>query len=120
MGKRRASVTAAASAKKKRPGKSASGPSKMPKKAVMTIEQKIEVLDRLNGGETCSAVGRSLEINESSVRYIRDNSAKIRAAYADPTFVKGSKTEEVFVCEDGSCVSDLISQTAPKFQASSG
>ena len=77
---------------KKRPCDSATGSAKKRSKSVMTIEEKIKLLDRLDNGESAASVGRSLGINESTVRYIRKNAEKIRGAYANPLFTKGTKT----------------------------
>ena len=77
---------------KKRPGDKATGSAKKRSKSVMTIEEKVKLCDRLDNGESAASVGRSLGINESTVRYIRKNAAKIRSAYANPLFTKGTKS----------------------------
>jgi DNA-binding NarL/FixJ family response regulator len=40
-------------------------------KKVMTLKQKINVLHKLECGESVASVGRHLHINESSVRTIK-------------------------------------------------
>ncbi|KAL1283705.1 Tigger transposable element-derived protein 1 [Trichinella pseudospiralis] len=64
----------------KRTSASASG--KKRQKKVMNIEQKVRLLDELNGGMSFAAVGRMFGINESTARYIHKNEKAIRAAFA--------------------------------------
>ncbi|XP_070597570.1 tigger transposable element derived 5-like [Erythrolamprus reginae] len=45
---------------------------------ILTIKEKIDILDMLKGGRSYADVGRQYGINESSVRTIRDNEKKIR------------------------------------------
>ncbi|KRY51622.1 Tigger transposable element-derived protein 1, partial [Trichinella britovi] len=51
------------------------------RKNVMNIEQKVKLLDKLNGGMSFAAAGRMFGINESTVRYINKNEKAIRAAF---------------------------------------
>uniref|UniRef100_UPI00358EF42B tigger transposable element-derived protein 1-like isoform X1 n=1 Tax=Myxine glutinosa TaxID=7769 RepID=UPI00358EF42B len=51
-------------------------------KKVMYLSQKVELLDRLAGGETAASVGRHYDVNESTVRSIRKNEIAIRASVA--------------------------------------
>ncbi|XP_042229542.1 tigger transposable element-derived protein 1-like isoform X1 [Homarus americanus] len=55
----------------------------------ITLEQKIKVLEALQCGNGASSVGRQFELSESSVRTIKLNEKKIRAAYASPDVAKG-------------------------------
>ncbi|XP_070605089.1 tigger transposable element-derived protein 1-like [Erythrolamprus reginae] len=45
---------------------------------ILTIKEKIDILDMLKGGRSYADVGRQYGINESSVRTIRDDEKKIR------------------------------------------
>jgi hypothetical protein len=47
-------------------------------KRVMTLLQKIDVLDRLASGMGASVVGRQFGVNESTVRYIKKKEKQIR------------------------------------------
>uniref|UniRef100_A0A8C4QHC6 HTH CENPB-type domain-containing protein n=1 Tax=Eptatretus burgeri TaxID=7764 RepID=A0A8C4QHC6_EPTBU len=51
-------------------------------KKVMYLSQKVELLDRLAGGETAASVGRHYGVNESTVRSIKKNEVGIRASVA--------------------------------------
>jgi hypothetical protein len=61
---------------------SASCDSEVGKRArkVLSLQSKVELLDRLANGESVASVGRSFEINESTVRTIKQNEVKIRAS----------------------------------------
>jgi len=48
------------------------------KKNVLTLVNKIEILDELKSGETVASLARRYEMNESSVREIRTNEDAIR------------------------------------------
>ena len=45
----------------------------------MQLSEKIKILDRLKTRERASSIGRSFNINESTVRLIKKNEAAIRA-----------------------------------------
>jgi DNA-binding NarL/FixJ family response regulator len=47
------------------------------KRNIMTLGQKIEILDRIHKGEKTAEVARSLNMNESSIRTIK----KMRTKY---------------------------------------
>ena len=47
-------------------------------KRVMTLEEKVEVLNMMREGRSFAEVGRHFAINESTVRYIKKNEAEIR------------------------------------------
>ena len=49
---------------------------------VMTLCEKLELLNRLARGESAASVGRHYRINESTVRYIHKNESHIRASVA--------------------------------------
>ncbi|XP_066965670.1 tigger transposable element-derived protein 1-like [Macrobrachium rosenbergii] len=55
-------------------------PSSLPKKQrkVMTIEEKVQVLDMLKSGQTASSIGRQLGLNESSECSIKKKEVEIR------------------------------------------
>ncbi|KAG7153252.1 Tigger transposable element-derived protein 1-like 93, partial [Homarus americanus] len=54
----------------------------------ITLEQKIKVLEALQRGNGASSVGRQFGLSESSVRTIKLNNKKIRAAYVSPVVAK--------------------------------
>ncbi|KAK3878580.1 hypothetical protein Pcinc_016793 [Petrolisthes cinctipes] len=73
----------------KRPANSVlSGPSPKVQRKGITIEEKIKVLVALSKGNGASSVGRQFGLSESSVRTIKKNEEKIRAAYASPDISK--------------------------------
>ena len=45
---------------------------------VLSLAEKVKILDKLGSGESASSVGRHYGINESTVRYIRKAEARIR------------------------------------------
>uniref|UniRef100_A0A3B3IPJ2 HTH psq-type domain-containing protein n=1 Tax=Oryzias latipes TaxID=8090 RepID=A0A3B3IPJ2_ORYLA len=67
----------------KRPASSpASGNEPKRQKKVLTLHEKIELLDKLMGGKSYSAVGRHYGLNESTVRYIKKNEKEVRSSVA--------------------------------------
>ncbi|XP_064092986.1 tigger transposable element-derived protein 1-like isoform X2 [Macrobrachium nipponense] len=52
---------------------------KRPRK-VMTLQEKVELLEMLKDGKSCAAVGRHYGINESTVRHIKKKEVGIRKA----------------------------------------
>ncbi|XP_070592166.1 tigger transposable element-derived protein 1-like isoform X2 [Erythrolamprus reginae] len=61
----------------KRCARSAGGDAKKTRR-ILTIKEKIDILDMLKEGRSYADVGRQYGINESSVRTIRDDEKKIR------------------------------------------
>uniref|UniRef100_A0ABD2X0P4 HTH CENPB-type domain-containing protein n=1 Tax=Trichogramma kaykai TaxID=54128 RepID=A0ABD2X0P4_9HYME len=61
---------------------SAKKPSKPKSRKVLNIADKIKILNLLDDGEKVAAVGRKFNVNESTVRTIRDNAANIRNSAA--------------------------------------
>lgn len=59
-------------------------------RVVMTLEQKLEILDKIQGGMTCSDIGRLYHTNESTIRTIKQNEKAIRESIQNgtPTSVK--------------------------------
>lgn len=49
---------------------------------VMTLEKKLNVLDRLACGESAASIARELRVNESTIRTIKRSDAAIRASVA--------------------------------------
>uniref|UniRef100_UPI00358EB99E putative CENPB DNA-binding domain-containing protein 1 n=1 Tax=Myxine glutinosa TaxID=7769 RepID=UPI00358EB99E len=47
-------------------------------KKVMSLNQKVELLDRLSRGECVASVGRHYGVNESTIRYVQKNEKAIR------------------------------------------
>ena len=56
----------------------------------MTVLEKVKLLDMIKGGSSLAAVARVYGINESTVRYIKKDEAKIRKTAA-VTFLKDTK-----------------------------
>lgn len=52
------------------------------KKSVMSLAEKIKVLDKLRAGESATAVGRLFNVNESTVRSIKKTEKSIRESVA--------------------------------------
>lgn len=50
------------------------------KKNVMDIAQKLKIIDLLESGEKIAVVARLYNVNESTIRTIRDNKIKIRSS----------------------------------------
>lgn len=49
------------------------------KRSVMSIADKIKILNAIDAGETIATIARRFSVNESTVRTIRDNREKIRS-----------------------------------------
>uniref|UniRef100_A0A8C6LNN1 HTH psq-type domain-containing protein n=1 Tax=Nothobranchius furzeri TaxID=105023 RepID=A0A8C6LNN1_NOTFU len=60
------------------------------KRKMMTIAEKVTLLDMLNEGRSYAAVARHFGVNESTVRYIKKDEVKIRKT-ASITFSKSAK-----------------------------
>ena len=60
------------------------------KRKMMTIAEKVTLLDMLKEGRSYAAVARHFGVNESTVRYIKKDEAKIRKT-ASITFSKSAK-----------------------------
>ena len=52
---------------------------------VLTLQKKVEILDKLARGESAASVGRLYGVNESTVRTIRKSEATIRSSVAAGT-----------------------------------
>uniref|UniRef100_A0A3P9I863 HTH CENPB-type domain-containing protein n=1 Tax=Oryzias latipes TaxID=8090 RepID=A0A3P9I863_ORYLA len=61
-----------------------SAPGNEPKrqKKVLTLHEKVELLDKLKDGKSYATVGRHYGLNESTVRYIKKNEKEIRSSVA--------------------------------------
>ena len=67
----------------KRPAPSkASGKEPKRQRKVLTLQEKVKVLDRLREGKRFAAVGRHYGLNESTIRYIKKDEANIRSTVA--------------------------------------
>uniref|UniRef100_A0A8C6K7Y5 HTH psq-type domain-containing protein n=1 Tax=Nothobranchius furzeri TaxID=105023 RepID=A0A8C6K7Y5_NOTFU len=60
------------------------------KRKMMTIAEKVTLLDMSNEGRSYAAVARHFGVNESKVRYIKKDESKIRKM-ASITFSKSAK-----------------------------
>uniref|UniRef100_A0A3P9IJE7 HTH psq-type domain-containing protein n=1 Tax=Oryzias latipes TaxID=8090 RepID=A0A3P9IJE7_ORYLA len=52
------------------------------RKKVLTLHEKVELLDKLKDGKSYPAVGHHYGLNESTVRYIKKNEKEIRSSGA--------------------------------------
>ena len=67
----------------KRPASSqASGKEPKRQKKVMTLHEKVELLDMVKKAKSYAAVGRHYGVNDSTVRYIKKNEKAIRSSVA--------------------------------------
>lgn len=55
------------------------------KRQSITLETKMEILNRIENGEKCASIGRHFKIGESSVRAIKKNEAQIRKSVSSGT-----------------------------------
>lgn len=53
------------------------------KRKFISLEDKVEILNRLKDGERISSVGKSFDLNESTIRTLKRNEEKIRKTMAD-------------------------------------
>ena len=67
-------------APKKRPASQVAG-EVTKKRKMMSISEKIKLLDLLKQGQSYAAVARQYGVNESTVRYIKKEEANIRKTY---------------------------------------
>ena len=58
----------------------------------LTLEQKLEVLDRLDKGQRNNVIVAAMGLSESTVRTIKQNSTKIREAAKSGTPLQGNKS----------------------------
>jgi hypothetical protein len=63
------------------------------KRKAISLEKKIQVLDRLDTGKDALAVSNFFDLNEATVRTIKKNQDRIRSSVAAGT-AAGSKTRE--------------------------
>lgn len=61
-------------------------------RTALTLETKFDIIQRLEGGETASSLGRIYNVNESSIRTIRKNAGKIRSYIAQSCSITTNKT----------------------------
>ncbi|KAK3881758.1 hypothetical protein Pcinc_013840 [Petrolisthes cinctipes] len=77
----------------KRPSTSvADGSAPKRSRKTLTLEQKLQVLERIDKGQKTSAIVDALKLSESTVRTIRSNAEKIRASAKVGTPLTGSKS----------------------------
>jgi len=53
------------------------------KRKFISLEDKIQILNRLKGGEKISSVAKSINLNESTIRTLKKNEEKIKKTMAD-------------------------------------
>ena len=88
-------------------------------KSVMSIAEKLKILDLLKQGEIIAAVARKFEVNESTIRSIRKNEQKIRQSASklgsQAKFIKISRDENIEKLEDMLLIwiQDLIHKKIP-------
>ncbi|XP_061680365.1 tigger transposable element-derived protein 1-like [Syngnathoides biaculeatus] len=73
--------------KRRAPAKASSD---APKRKMMTIVEKVKLLDMIGEGMSCASVARQYGVNESTVRYIKKDEENIRKT-ASVTFNEGAK-----------------------------
>lgn len=78
----------------KRPAPLASGKEPKRPRKVMTLHEKVQLLDMIKEGNSYAAVGRHYGVNESTVRYIKKNEQAIRAS-VDTNFCGSAKMMNV-------------------------
>ncbi|KAK4319600.1 hypothetical protein Pmani_009490 [Petrolisthes manimaculis] len=77
----------------KRPSTSAaSGSTPKRSRKTLTLEKKLEVLERIDKGQKTSVIANALKLNESTIRTIRSNANKIRASVKAGTPLNGAKS----------------------------
>lgn len=85
----------------------------------MNIASKLEILNLIDGGEKIAAIARKFNVNESTIRNIRDNKDKIRRSAASlgqhAKFVKVVRRENLEKMEEMLLVwiQDLIHKKIP-------
>ncbi|XP_015174434.1 PREDICTED: uncharacterized protein LOC107065344 [Polistes dominula] len=62
------------------------------KRKFISLEDKVEILNRLRDGERISSVGKSFDLNESTVRTLKRNEEKIRKTMADSCPLAAKRT----------------------------
>ena len=53
------------------------------KRKFISLEDKVQILNHLKGGEKISSVAKSINLNESTIRTLKKNEGKIRKTMAD-------------------------------------
>lgn len=69
-------------------------PMKRPR-TVLTLETKLNIIQRLENGETAASLGRLYNVNESSIRTIKKNAERIRNSVAQSCSLAAKKTVRV-------------------------
>lgn len=65
------------------------------KKKCISLEDKIEILNRLNNGEKLSSVANSLNVNKSTIQTIRKNENRIRQSVAEGHWISAKRVARV-------------------------
>jgi len=65
------------------------------KRKFISLQQKIDILDQLNNGKKSTAIAKDLELNESTIRTIKQNESKIRSAVMSRSLQTLSKSSRV-------------------------
>lgn len=60
-------------------------------RTALTLEAKLDIIQRLERGQTAASVGRLYNVNESSIRTIKKSAEKIRSAIAQSCSVAAKK-----------------------------
>jgi hypothetical protein len=69
-------------------------PMKRPR-TVLTLEAKLDIIQRLERGQTAASVGRLYNVNESSIRTIKKSAERIRSAIAQSCSLTAKKSLRV-------------------------
>ncbi|PNF24825.1 hypothetical protein B7P43_G15134 [Cryptotermes secundus] len=64
-------------------------------RTALTLEAKLDIIQRLERGQTAASVGRLYNVNESSIRTIKKSAEKIRSAIAQSCSVAAKKSIRV-------------------------
>ncbi|CAH3926883.1 unnamed protein product [Pieris brassicae] len=65
------------------------------KRKFISLKQKIDILDQLNNGKKLAVIAKDLELNESTIRTIKQNESKIRNAVMSRSLQNLSKSSRV-------------------------
>ena len=65
------------------------------KRKLLTIEEKVKILDMLQEGLSYAAVGRKYRLNESTIRYIKKREEKIRHAATFSNYLEAKRAVNV-------------------------
>nr|XP_032525925.1 zinc finger and BTB domain-containing protein 11-like [Danaus plexippus plexippus] len=77
------------------------------KRKFISLQQKIDILDQLSNGKKLTAIAKDLELNESSIRTVKQNESKIRSAVMSrslQTLSKSSRVKDSLIPKTEKCL----------------